>query len=32
VDGNIVETGGVELSEKLEKEGYESYQWAIFQT
>ena len=26
VDGNIVETGGVELSEKLEKEGYESYQ------
>ena len=26
VDGNIVESGGVELSEKLEKEGYESYQ------
>jgi Fe-S cluster assembly ATPase SufC len=28
VDGNIVETGGTELSDKLEKEGYESYQWA----
>ena len=26
VDGNIVETGGKELSDKLEKEGYESYQ------
>ena len=26
VDGNIVETGGTELSDKLEKEGYESYQ------
>ena len=26
VDGNIVETGGRELSDKLEKEGYESYQ------
>ena len=26
VDGNIVETGGEELSDKLEKEGYESYQ------
>ena len=25
VDGNIVETGGKELSDKLEKEGYESY-------
>ena len=25
VDGAIVESGGVELSEKLEKEGYESY-------
>ena len=25
VDGVIVESGGVELSEKLEKEGYESY-------
>ena len=25
VDGNIVETGGTELSDKLEKEGYESY-------
>ena len=25
VDGSIVESGGVELSEKLEKEGYESY-------
>ena len=25
VDGEIVESGGVELSEKLEKEGYESY-------
>ena len=31
VDGNIVESGGVELSEKLEKEGYESYQWTNFQ-
>ena len=27
VDGNIVETGGKELSDKLEKEGYESYLW-----
>ena len=27
VDGAIVESGGVELSEKLEKEGYESYLW-----
>ena len=26
VDGNIVETGGTELSDKLEKEGYASYQ------
>ena len=26
VDGNIVETGDTELSDKLEKEGYESYQ------
>jgi Fe-S cluster assembly ATP-binding protein len=26
VDGKIVETGGKELSDKLEKEGYESYQ------
>ena len=26
VDGNIVETGGKELSDKLETEGYESYQ------
>ena len=26
IDGNIVETGGRELSDKLEKEGYESYQ------
>jgi Fe-S cluster assembly ATP-binding protein len=25
VNGTIVESGGVELSEKLEKEGYESY-------
>ena len=25
VDGRIVETGDVELSNKLEKEGYESY-------
>ena len=25
VDGKIVETGGKELSDKLEKEGYESY-------
>ena len=25
VDGSIVESGGVELSEELEKEGYESY-------
>ena len=25
VDGSIVESGGVELSEKLEKEGYETY-------
>jgi len=28
VDGAIVESGGVELSEKLEKEGYESYLWS----
>jgi Fe-S cluster assembly ATPase SufC len=27
VNGTIVESGGVELSEKLEKEGYESYLW-----
>ena len=27
VNGAIVESGGVELSEKLEKEGYESYLW-----
>ena len=27
VDGRIVETGDVELSNKLEKEGYESYLW-----
>ena len=27
VDGAIVESGGVELSVKLEKEGYESYLW-----
>ncbi len=25
VDGKIVESGGVELSDKLEKDGYESY-------
>ena len=25
VDGVIVQSGGIELSEKLEKEGYESY-------
>ena len=27
VDGRIVESGDVELSDKLEKEGYESYLW-----
>ena len=29
IDGNIVETGAKDLSNKLEKEGYESYLWKV---